>query len=425
MSSPSFYILCGNAAYNRGDRGNLSAQIALLRSRYPGSGITVGSYRAEVDRLWYDADVVPRGFFFSRSAWKALKQADIVLWGGGALIADNGCRLLVPFWWLQLFVIKRILQKPVIAWAQGVITQTRMGRRIGRKAFALCDRITVRDAGSLARIRAMGIITPAHMQTADPAVLLTSEGVRACESILQGEGIPLRDRPLFIIAPTFWPFQQQATDILPYMLAKRLGLRRHRETSPAITSYMRELSMLARTLADTCNADVLFVPVYPNAFWPDVTLLEKVAQQSERPDNVFVLRHDDYAPEEYLSLWHKAACTVSTSLHHGIFSHVMDCPCVMISYEPKCHEFAAAVGTADRMVDLETFCNEGGSQTVVRSLQQTLREWPVSRERVRNGLDTLQKRARMNLDQLNIVLRERGWNVPPLKQEENVLTHAS
>lgn len=424
MPSPSFYILCGNAAYNRGDRGNLAAQIALLKSRYPESRITVGSYRAEVDRLWYDADVVPRGFFCSRAARKAIKESDVVIWGGGALIADNACRLLVPFWWLQLLLIKHVLKKPVMAWAHGIVTETRIGAWIGRKAYALVDRITVRDAGSMSKLRAMDIITPAHVQTADPAVLLESASVRTCESILESEGIPLRDRPLMIVAATFWPFQQRSTDIFPYMLARRMGLRRNRERSPAVRRYLQELSLLAQKLTDECGADVLFLPVYPAKQWPDTALLEEAAKHSNRPDNVFVLKHDDYAPEEYLSLWHRAAGCVSTSLHHGIFSHVMDCPCVMISYEPKCGEFSKSMGTDDRMIDLQTFCNEGGATAVTKALQATLHEWPVRRERVRKGLDALRERARMNLDQLDILLCEHGWT-PALNQTKHILTHAS
>ncbi len=90
-------ILCGNAAHNRGDRANLSAQISLLRTRLPDADITVCSDRPDIDKSWYGVTIVPRGMPCSLRLFHALKKADVVVWGGGALIADNAGRLLIPY----------------------------------------------------------------------------------------------------------------------------------------------------------------------------------------------------------------------------------------------------------------------------------------------------------------------------------------
>ena len=82
MTIPKIYILCGNATYNRGDRGNLTAQLDLLLERFPGADITIDSFRKDIDEHWYPVRVIERGAFLSFKQLAYLARADVVVWGG-------------------------------------------------------------------------------------------------------------------------------------------------------------------------------------------------------------------------------------------------------------------------------------------------------------------------------------------------------
>ena len=120
-----FVILCGDATYNRGDRGNLTSQLDLIRTQFPDAHITVDSFRPEVDKHWYEAEVLSRSLKSWRSHLKAILRADAVIWGGGALLVDHSSRIKIPYWTVRIALIK-CLRKPVMVWAQGMIIKTRL-----------------------------------------------------------------------------------------------------------------------------------------------------------------------------------------------------------------------------------------------------------------------------------------------------------
>lgn len=403
---PTIYILCGDATYNRGDRGNLSAQTDLLQSRFPGARIIVDSYRPEVDQAWYHAEVIRRGTFLSLEQIRHLREADVVVWGGGALVADNASQIKIPYWIVVIGLIKWVLRKPVMAWAQGLVIGTRLGTHLGRRVLNWADLITVRDENSFETLRRIGATRRAHFMTADPAVLVRASSPEVGRRILEAEGITMNGRSLFAITNTFCPFHYDARDILPYMIARPLGLRRGRGEE-SVQLLKTALAHIADALIEKYDCHVLLIPTYPAPWEKDLEHFQDVARMAAHSEHISCLTGDTYSPHDYLALWHHFNLVVTIPLHHSIFSTVMEVPCVNLYYEPKGCDFFTAIDAKDRLLDVNILYEDDGPELVVQTVDYTLSNWDSLLARTRPRFKAIQDRARQNADHLASLLEER------------------
>lgn len=405
--SPTFTILCGNAAFNRGDRANLTSHIALLKSQFSGARIIVGSYRADVDREWYDAEIVPRGKIFSRSLLKAIQESDAVIFGGGALIADNGGRLLIPYWLAVIAFVRFVLKKPVMAWAHGIMLETKTGKFLARPLLNMMESITVRDHDSLDQLRALKLKICPEL-TADPAILMEPDPPQCGEEILQAQGIIKDRRPLFAIAPTFWHLYHRPTDLLPYQWAKSLGLRGDR-SEEEFKKYTEALAHLCDTLIEKFQCRILLLPRYPAKPWCEEELLGKVRSQSLNPGDITVFAGDECFPREYFSMWHHFDCLVSVALHDAIVATALGVPCVHINYEPKGRSFFKRMSGLDRLFPYERFLKPKGPETVTELAERTLEHWPTLTPYLNRSVEALQEAAQANALHLSRMMDRVGY----------------
>lgn len=401
------YILCGDATYNRGDRGNLCAQIDLLRSRFPDAHIVVDSYRPECDRVWYNAEVIRRGLFLSLEQIKKLRKADVVVWGGGALLADNASRIKIPYWVLVIGFIKWVLRKPIMVWAQGLVIDTKMGATLSKVLFNWTDLITTRDENSFKTLQRIGATRQQHFMTADPAVLVQASSPKVGRHILETEGVKNDGKPLFVITNTFCPFHYNKDDIIPYMIARPLGLRRHREQS-ALAPLMDALSRIADLLIKKYDCKMLFIPTYPAPWENDVKYFQDISKRATHRDRIFILKGDSYSPNDYLSLWHHFDFVLTIPLHHSIFSTAMKVPCVNLYYESKGLDFFRAIDAKDRMLDVNCLYEKDGPERVLEIIDYTVSNWDSLLVRTRTRFETIQDRARQNADHLVALMEKRG-----------------
>lgn len=397
----NIHVLCGNAAYNKGDRGNLSAQIGLLRRRFPAAHLSLDSLRPEVDQGWYDAEVVRRGRFLSWPQLRCLLKADVVVWGGGALLADNACRLLIPFWFVIIAFVRLGLRKPVMAWAQGLIVETRLGAFFARRTLALCDAITVRDENSLQTVRDLGPFRVPVTKTADPAILIEAAPAAVGRRVLDDLGVD-PGRRLFVISPTYWPFYHDRRDLLPFIFARdgRDGRR-----AAEVAAHDEALRELACRLIAEYQAQVLFLPRYPCEPWRDVQYLRRIVGAVGA--GAFVLTRDDLPPPDYLALYHHADLLVSTALHDVIFATAMNLPCVQLYYEPKGRDFFGELSAAERMLDWSVLTEPGGIDRIMRLVRRTLEDSAGVLARAAPHIARLKLLAQQNAEVLSGLL-DRG-----------------
>lgn len=394
MKPLRIHILCGNAAYNRGDRGNLASQIALMREAFPHAVISYDSYRPQVDRNWYDAHVVRRGWLLSWPQWKALRAAHVVVWGGGALIADNSCRTLIPMWVFILFVTKIILRKPILAWAHGTVIQTNLGRWLAKIAYALTDVITVRDQNSLVAVKRLKVRRPLR-QTADPALLLKGNSAAEGESILRAEKIPVGSgRPLIAISPTFWPLYHRGNDLVPYLWGARTLYKNRNHKK--IAAFKQALVSIGKALADEYDATLLFLPRYPSGPWPDLRHLSEVVQQIG-PGRAHLFANDSLAPEAYLSIYRHFDLLITTALHDAIFATAVQTPCLQLYYEPKGRDFFEALSLTDRMANWEILFTPQGVVRVMEMAAAILNSGAAPSPTQLAAVEALRRRAGANV----------------------------
>lgn len=401
------HILCGDATYNRGDRGNLSAQIDLLQGYFPDARITVDSRRPEVDQTWYGVEVAKRRLPLSAEQVKYLKQCDVVVWGGGALLADNASCVKIPYWVTVIGFIKWVLRKPVMAWAQGLVLTTAFGSLLARLALDWADLVTVRDQNSFRTLERIGATQPSYYLTADPAVLAQASSPEVGRRILLAEGVPMDDRPLFVITNTFCPFHYNPRDVLPYMISRPLGLY-GQDREEKVDLLKKTLARLADLLIANYDCRMLFIPTYPAPWEEDLKHFQDTVHMMRSGGRVCCLKRDIYSPRDYLSMWHHFDLVITIPLHHSIFSTVMEVPCVNLYYEPKGRDFFAEIDAEDRLLDVELLFQEEGPELVAQVVDNALSNWGSMLGRMRPRFKLVQSRARRNADYLAMLMRERG-----------------
>lgn len=397
------YILCGDATYNKGDRGNLWAQIKLLKNYFPKAKITVDSYRPQQDKNWYDAKVIKRGLLLNWQQIKNIKKSDFVVWGGGALLTDNASRIKIPYWFFIIFFIRFILQKHIMTWAQGLIIDTSLGKFFGRLTFNMTDLITVRDNNSYAALKRLKV-KPPHFKTADPAVLIQPGTPQQGRDILKKEQIPFETKPIFAIAGTFCSFHYDPKDLIPYMIAQPLGLRKRTENQ-TVLSIKTSLSKLADKLIEDYDCNVLFLPTYPAPWEKDLETFKEIAQISSHQDRIFCLQNDTYSPQEYLSLWNFFNFVVTIPMHHGIFSTVMNVPCVAFDYEVKVKDFFKSINAANRILDINILLKNKDLDEVTKVIDATIKNWKSLSATSQAKLNNLKTEAQNNANYLKKWLR--------------------
>jgi polysaccharide pyruvyl transferase WcaK-like protein len=360
-----------------------------------------------MDKKWYPADVVGRGMILSREQIRHIRRSDVVVWGGGALLADNASRAKIPYWFLIILFLKWFMRKPIMAWAQGLVIESGIGSVLGRMALNKTDLITVRDQHSfstLKRIRATG---PPHYLTADPAVLLRAAAPETGRKILQAEEIPTDGTPLFAMALTFNPFHYNPKDWIPYMVAKSLGLRKEKKGGK-MPALKKILARLGDELIAKYDCNVVLIPTYPAPWENDIQHLEDMIHLSKHRHRMFCIRQDVYPPHEYLAMWHHLHLVVAIPMHHSIFSAIMDVPCVALYYEPKGRDFLSSIDGTDRSLDVNTLFESGGLDKTLDVIDDTLANWREYSNRSHPLFEQMKARARKNADYLSGLLEMHG-----------------
>ncbi len=387
----------------------MAAEIALLRRRFPDARISVSSFNPALDERWIDAQTVRRGMpFLSLAEMRAIRRADLVLWGGGGLLIEQSCLTALPYWAAVILFIRRVLRRPVVAWAQGLDLRSDRGRRLAAKALGAATLVTVRDAYSLAQTEALGIRAKT---VSEPVCILEPAEKERTICILREEGIPT-DRPLIALCPSYWSFYNRPGDVLPYLAARRLGLRRG--VSPEAREMDRALAAIADGLIDRLDGDIVLLPHYPDPLWRDLWHLGEIRDECRRSDRVHILRGDAYSPTEYLGLFRHFRLTVATPMHESMFALMTGTPCLQLSYEEKGRALFRSLGAEDCLLDWRALWRPDGVATILARAERVLSAWATLWPTVARRLDERRAAATASADLLDSAFprREKAPHAP-------------
>ena len=300
----------------------------------------------------YDVKAVQR--FQPMQVRKAIKNADLLISGGGSLLQDRTSTRSLMYY---LSVIRMALhyQKPVMLYANGIgpVSKSKNRRRV-QAVVSKADCITLRDADSLQELEQMGVGSDAMTVTADPVFTLNGIAPDAAREILTAAGIPT-DRPILAVS-----------------------MRQSGKIAQAVPELARFCDEAAKTHT------VLFILMQTPA---DSAVTEEIRSQMSAPSYVL---ETPGKPETMMGVIGLCNLVFSMRLHTVIFAAKQRVPVMGLVYDPKVASYLdllkmPAVGTPEtfRADDaLRTFTDLADHQTeyaarldvIARNLEQAAQE---------------------------------------------------
>lgn len=255
----------------------------------------------------------------SSNRWKlkdvylALKDADLLISGGGSLLQDvTGLKSLL--YYLGVIWLAQKMGKPVFFYAQGIgPLNSRLGQFLMRRVVNRVDCITVRDESSREDLHNMKINRPCVRVTADPVLGLEQKFVQNStgRQILEEAGLDLSiERKLVGISLREWQ-----------------GLAGFKEVMAEVCDKLSRIGY-----------QVVFLPMhYPD----DLETSREVAEKMQQPA---VVLSEHYSVVEMASLIASMDLLIGMRLHALILAAVMHVPPVALSYDPKIDRFMGLLG---------------------------------------------------------------------------------
>jgi polysaccharide pyruvyl transferase CsaB len=161
---------------NLGDEAVLAGLLGELRRQAPDWQVKVLSGNPAATEKQHGVVAVPRASL--RSVFRAMREADIVVSGGGGLFQD-ATSLRSLLYYAGVLHLARLARKRTAILAQSIgPLRTGLARRLTATAAEKADLVTVRDEPSAALLRSIGVRCPVEV-TADPAFLVEPDASAA------------------------------------------------------------------------------------------------------------------------------------------------------------------------------------------------------------------------------------------------------
>ncbi len=318
------FVISGYYGFgNAGDEAVLAAMLGGLRRHFPGVDLCVLSADPAGTQRLHDAPAVQR--WSAGEVWRALREATVLLQGGGGLLQDR-TSWRSPLYYLGLLRMARLRGVRSMVFAQGVGPLSRAPLRwLAGRELRRCAAITVRDPQSVEFVTSVAGGTPPPVLVADPALLLAPTPGVVDDQLRQAGADPGVPRVLLVLRQ--WP-----------------------GVEPAVEAY-RELVV---HLAERRGLEVVVVPFQEP---DDREASRAVAAAHPRAHLLAGLT----TPSDLVAQVAAASLVVSMRLHGIIFAASQAVPAVGVSYDPKLGAFAAQAGqpvigladcTAPRLVEV-------------------------------------------------------------------------
>lgn len=351
---------------NTGDEAILEAIVDNLRDELPQPDITVFSLSPEKTSQTYNVNSIYRGWRHDfKGKVKALKEADLLISGGGGLLQDTYPTKLIfgplPYYLLIVFMAKLCGTK-VMFFSQGIGPVNSLWGKILMRVFAnLADFITVRDQFSKDLLHKLGVNRPESKVTADIVFGFKKKEDNACLESLSLE----RNEKLVAVSVRPW-FEH--------------------------SFYYKELAQSLDQLIELEGITPVFVPMEGHH---DVTASNKVMAEMKHKDKCHLLG-PDFSPNQYLNFISNCEITIGLRLHSLIFSALVGIPHIGISYDKKVESLLKRTGMWSYSFPLE----ELDSEKLVENAQTVLTNRNELSEQVQEHASKMRKDAIENIDLL-------------------------
>lgn len=300
-------VMSGYYGYkNAGDEAILQSIHRSIKNACDDVSITVLSSDPEDTRLRYGYDAIAR--FNILKVYKALKNCDVLISGGGSLLQDfTSTRSLLYY----LFIINTAwrLGKKVMIYANGIgpVSKAANRRRV-RHATDHVDIITLRDAESVQELRSMGVTRGDLLLTADPVFTMRRAPLDDTSKLLQSHGIP--HGPFITVSIRDWS---------------------------GAGDFYGSIASICDSVYET-GRSVVFIPMHSGK---DAETSRKVRSMMQNPS---CLLEERLTAEELMDIIGASDMMLAMRLHALIFAACMNVPFAGLVYDPKVAAYAQALG---------------------------------------------------------------------------------
>lgn len=308
---------------NTGDEAILEAIIDNLRDELNNPEITVFSLSPQKTAKIHNVKSIYRGWRHqNKEKVKALRQADLLISGGGGLLQDTySTKFLfgpLPYYLLIVFLAKLCGTK-VMFFSQGIGPVTSKWGKLLMRLFAnMADFITVRDDFSKNYLQSLHVTKPKTVVTADIVFAFQHKVDEACL-----ESIPI-DSTEKLVAVAVRPWFDH-------------------------TEHYTQLATALDQLIEKEDILPVFVPMEGHH---DVRASKEVVKRMVNGDKCILLG-PDFSPNQYLHFISHCHMTIGLRLHSLIFSAIVAVPHIGISYDKKVESLLKRSGMWEYSFPLE------------------------------------------------------------------------
>ncbi|MFJ7977709.1 polysaccharide pyruvyl transferase CsaB [Peribacillus sp. NPDC096379] len=306
---------------NTGDEAILESIIDNLRDGLDKPDLTVFSLSPEQTSNTFQVKSVYRGWRHEfKEKVRALKDADLLISGGGGLLQDAYPTkfLFGPLpYYLLIVLLAKLCGTKVMFFSQGIGPVTSRWGKILMKLSNLADFITVRDQYSKDYLENLGIKKPETVVTSDIVFAFKKKEDNSCI-----ESLPLKGSEKLV-----------AVSVRPWF------------------EHVKQFEQMAAIL-DTLIAERGITPVFvPMEGHHDKNASEQVMAHMKSADQCLMLG-TDFTPNQYLNFIGECSMTIGMRLHALIFSTLMGVPHIGFSYDKKVESLLKRSGMWEYSADL-------------------------------------------------------------------------
>ena len=291
---------------NTGDEAMIETMSTLLAKR--DCSLTVLSSNPDRTRELYNVQAYDR-FKFSEIR-KAIKQADLVVSGGGTLFQDITSKKSI---WYYLGIIKlaQFLHKKVVVAYQGMgPLDTKFYRRMVKNTLnkKSVKFVGLRDNKAIEFAKQIGIKEEKIIFSSDMIFMMKPPASERVDKIIKD-------------------------NVLNYEEGQRLIGISTREWSDK--DRTDELAKAADLIVERYNARIVFFPFHK----PKDAEISKIVMHKMKHEDKACLMPNRYLPSEILGAMGRMDVNIGVRLHSLIFSACGNVPTIGISYDPKIDGF--------------------------------------------------------------------------------------
>lgn len=318
---------------NVGDQAILTSMIELLRK-------CLGEVEIDVLSRWPQKtsqrhpnvnavhSEIFRGFF---ATCRSIKNADLLIFGGGGIIQDVSSFGNLIFH-LSRLVLARLFGSPFVGCGLGVgPINSKFGRRLTSIVLNWAEGLYVRDESSAELLRSINITKP--------LIVVTSDFVFALDFAEDAK----KEQPYQQVLK----LKQQSSCLIGVCLRPEAG--KHKQLYRQSSGFMKMLKNVAKVcdeLIEKRDARIVFISMEPVE---DQAIAEQFLPLMQHKDKVMILP-STLKPKVVMAVSGLLDVMIGMRLHSLIFAARSVVPFVALGYDPKVAGFCKSLGLQKQVV---------------------------------------------------------------------------